>query len=160
MNNIERKIVPATTTVYPILIVEDSDEDYEIMTWALKKLSITTPVYHCADGDEALDFLYHRGEYADADSSLRPALILLDLNLVATDGREVLQQIKQDDELRMIPVIVWTSSTSREDVEVCFKHGANSYILKPMNLEKLLEAVELLNHYWFGVVLLPDQVDD
>jgi CheY-like chemotaxis protein len=149
-----------TQTVYPILVVEDSDEDYEIMTWALKKLSITVPVHRCADGDDALDYLYQRGAYADPETAPRPALILLDLNLVAMDGREVLQEIKRDDELKVIPVIVWTSSSSREDVEVCFKSGANSYILKPMNLEKLLEAVELLNHYWFGVVVLPESVEN
>ena len=140
---------------YPILIVEDSDEDYEIVNWALKKLSIELPVYRCADGDEALDFLYHRGPYANLQSSPRPAIILLDLNLTATDGQEVLEQVKNDDELKAIPIIVWTSSSEPEDIEFSFKRGASSYILKPMSLEKLLEAIELLNHYWFGIVALP-----
>lgn len=144
------------SAAFPILLVEDNDEDYDIIRWALKKLSISTPVYRCADGDEALDFLHHSGAYTEPDSSPRPALVLLDLSLTATDGLEVLQSIKQDAELRTIPVIIWTSSSDPKDIEICFKQGANSYMLKPMNLHKLLEAVELLNQYWFGVAVLPD----
>lgn len=140
---------------YPILIVEDSDEDYEIVNWALKKLSIELPVYRCCDGDEALDFLYHRGSYTNSQSAPRPAIILLDLNLTATDGQEVLEQVKNDDDLKAIPIVVWTSSSDPVDIEFSFKRGASSYILKPMSLEKLLEAIELLNHYWFGIVALP-----
>lgn len=139
----------------PILIVEDSDEDYAIINWALKKLSIELPVYRCTDGDEALDFLYHRGPYTNPRSSPRPAIILLDLNLTATDGQEVLEQVKNDDALKAIPIIVWTSSSDPVDIALSFKSGANSYILKPMSLQKLLEAIELLNHYWFGIVALP-----
>ncbi|GER89265.1 hypothetical protein KDW_34270 [Dictyobacter vulcani] len=106
---------------YPILIVEDTDEDFEMILWALKKLSITTPIYRCEDGDEALDFLRHRGKYTDSTLAPRPALILLDLNLVLLNGQEVLSQIKLDDELKMIPVVVWTTSDDPKDIEVCFK---------------------------------------
>lgn len=144
---------------YPILIVEDTDEDFEMILWALKKLSIKTPIYRCEDGDEALDFLYHRGKYADSTLAPRPALILLDLNLVLLDGQEVLTQIKLEDELKMIPVVVWTTSDDPKDIEVCFKQGANSYILKPMTSEKVLQAVDLLNQYWFGVVKLPETAE-
>lgn len=144
------------SAAFPILLVEDNDEDYDIVRWALKKLSISTPVYRCADGDEALDFLHHSGAYTDPASSPRPALILLDLKLTATDGLEVLESIKQDTELRTIPVVIWTSSSDPEDIEICFRQGANSYMLKPVNLDKLLEAVELLNQYWFGVAVLPN----
>ena len=144
---------------YPILIVEDTDEDFEMILWALKKLSITTPIYRCEDGDEALDFLRHRGKYTDSTLAPRPALILLDLNLVLLDGQEVLTQIKLDDELKMIPVVVWTTSDDPKDIEVCFKQGANSYILKPMTSEKVLQAVDLLNQYWFGVVQLPETAE-
>lgn len=144
---------------YPILIVEDTDEDFEMILWALKKLAIKTPIYRCEDGDEALDFLHHRGKYADSTLAPRPALILLDLNLVLLDGQEVLTQIKLDDELKMIPVVVWTTSDDPKDIEVCFKQGANSYILKPMTSEKVLQAVDLLNQYWFGVVQLPETAE-
>jgi CheY-like chemotaxis protein len=153
-------ISPTRASQYPILIVEDSDEDFEVLRWALKKLSIPAPVYRCEDGDEALDFLYGRGRFQDANTSPRPVLILLDLKLTTMDGQEVLQQIKQDESLKMIPVIVWSTSSDPQDIEVCFKQGANSYILKPMTLEKLLEAIELLNHYWFGVVMLPGMITD
>ena len=138
----------------PVLIVEDSDEDYEIIQWALKKLSIETPVTRCVDGDDALDYLYRRGIYAQKNVP-RPMLILLDLGLTATDGYEVLHTIKQDEALKAIPVIIWTSSSDPKDVEVSFKQGANSYLLKPMNLEKLLQSVEMLNQFWFGVAVLP-----
>lgn len=140
---------------YPLLIVEDSDEDFEIVQWALHKLEIRASVYRCADGDEALDFLYHQGAYTSLDLAPRPALILLDLGLTMTDGHEVLEKIKADEDLRVIPVIVWTTSSDPRDIDICFRQGANSYILKPMNIDKLLEALELLNQYWFGVVMLP-----
>ncbi|HLG77009.1 MAG TPA: response regulator [Ktedonobacteraceae bacterium] len=141
----------------PILIVEDSDEDFEVIRWALQKLSITIPLVRCEDGEDALDFLYHRDAYADVAQAPRPALILLDLDLTITNGHEVLTIIKQDKDLKMIPVIVWTISTDPRDIEISFREGANSYILKPMTIEKLLEAVEMLNRYWFGVVALPKQ---
>ncbi|GCE20332.1 response regulator [Dictyobacter kobayashii] len=144
---------------YPILIVEDSDEDFEVIQWALQKLSITTPIYRCDDGDDVLDFLHHRGKYAEKGTSPRPSLVLLDLNLTLMNGQEVLTQIKQDETLKMIPVIIWTTSADPKDIEICFKQGANSYILKPMTFEKLLEAVDLLNQYWFGVVMLPDTAE-
>ena len=144
------------SAAFSILLVEDNDEDYDIIRWALKRLSISTPVHRCVDGDEALDFLYHRGTYAQPDSSPRPTLVLLDLSLKAIDGFEVLARIKQDAELRMIPIIIWTSTSDPKDIEISFKQGANSYMLKPMNLNKLLEAVELLNQYWFGVAVLPN----
>ncbi len=142
----------------PVLIVEDSDEDYEIIQWALKKLSIRTPVTRCVDGDDALDYLYMRGAYAKKETA-RPVLILLDLGLTAMDGYEVLSTIKQDERLKAIPVIIWTSSTDPKDVDISFKQGANSYMLKPMNLEKLLQSIEMLNQFWFGVAVLPSIVE-
>ena len=141
--------------LYPLLVIEDTDEDFEMLRWALKKLSIQIPVYRCSDGDDALDFLYHQGAYSDIAQSPRPALILLDLKLTSTDGEEVLTRVKSDPDLRTIPIIVWTSSSDPIDIEVSFRQGANSYILKPMTVDRLLEAIDLLNHYWFGVVMLP-----
>lgn len=147
-------------TTYPLLVVEDNDEDFEMLRWALKKLSITIPVYRCVDGDDALDFLYHKGPYTNITQSPRPAIILLDLQLTATDGQEVLEQVKSDPDLHMIPVVVWTSSSDPTDIEVCFRQGANSYILKPMTIDRLLEAIELLNRYWFGMVVLPSSAEE
>ncbi|GLV53786.1 two-component system response regulator [Dictyobacter sp. S3.2.2.5] len=142
----------------PLLLVEDSDEDVELIEWALKKLAITIPIVRCTDGEEALDYLYQRNRYSDPQKSPMPALILLDLQLVAVDGLEVLQEIKGDETLRMIPVIVWTSSDDEHDIDVSFKQGANSYILKPMSTQRLLAIVEMLNQYWFGVAILPENI--
>ena len=144
----------------PILVVEDSEEDIGMLQCALKKLSISLPLIHCADGDEALDYLYHRQEYARPSSSPRPCLILLDLQLLTVNGHEVLQVIKNDEQLRLIPVIIWSSSTNPEDIKISFQQGATSYILKPMNIKDLLHVVEMLNHYWFGVNLLPEPDDN
>jgi CheY-like chemotaxis protein len=152
-------MIMASNITYPLLVVEDNDKDFEILKWALKKLSITLPVYRCCDGDDALDFLYQRGVYQDAAKAPRPAIILLDLKLTATDGFEVLETIKHDEHLKMIPVVVWTTSSDPKDVEISFKQGANSYMLKPMTLDKLLQAIELLNHYWFGVAVLPHSLE-
>ncbi|GLV60254.1 two-component system response regulator [Dictyobacter sp. S3.2.2.5] len=139
----------------PLLFIEDNDDDYEVVLWAMKKLSLSIPITRCIDGDEALDYLYHRQEFAQPGTSPRPALILLDLNLISVDGRDVLQAVKSDPELRMIPVIIWTSSEDPKDIDVSFQLGANSYILKPMNMKQLLGVVETLNKYWFGVAVAP-----
>lgn len=140
----------------PLLVVEDSDEDFETLSWAMKRLSIENEVVRCADGDEVLDYLRHSGSYSDAEETPRPAMILLDLNLPAVDGREVLEQIKRDENLKLIPVVVWTTSSNPKDVELCYKNGANSYIVKPIHLDNLLSAVALLERYWLRVVALPD----
>ncbi|GCE06908.1 response regulator [Dictyobacter aurantiacus] len=137
----------------PLLFIEDNDDDYEVVLWAMKKLSLSIPIVRCIDGDEALDYLYHRQEFTPPETSPRPALILLDLNLISVDGRDVLQEVKSDPDLRMIPVIIWTSSEDPKDIDVSFQLGANSYILKPMNMSQLLEVVETLNKYWFGVAV-------
>ncbi len=139
----------------PILLVEDSPEDYETTERAFRRSGLKNPIYRCADGDEALDFLYRRGRYADLQKAPRPGVILLDLNLPGTDGREVLNEIKTDPDLKQIPVIVLTTSKDDRDIEVCYRCGANSYIQKPVDLEGFMKAIERLNDYWFEVVILP-----
>jgi CheY-like chemotaxis protein len=98
------------TPQQPILVVEDSPEDYEATVRALRQSGLQNPIFHCADGDEALDFLYQHGVHAQPTPAPRPGIILLDLNLPGTDGREVLATIKHDDHLRQIPVVVLTTS--------------------------------------------------
>ena len=147
----------AATLEQPILIVEDSDEDFEAVGRVMRRSSVTNPLFRCTDGDDALDFLYRTGIYADPQKAPRPALILLDLNLPGTDGREVLEQIKQDEELKIIPVVVFTTSANPKDVEVCYKNGANSYILKPINLNRFVELIRVVIDYWFGAIILPDR---
>ena len=148
-----------STPNQPILLVEDSPEDFEATRRALQKSGLRNPVYRCADGDEALDFLHRRGVFADPATSPRPGIILLDLNLPGTDGREVLSDIKQDERLKQIPVIVLTTSSDERDVDACYRAGANSYIQKPVDMDGFIKAIERLNDFWFEVVILPRNSD-
>lgn len=146
MNGLENRL---------ILIVEDSPEDYEAMMRAFKKAGLRNPTARCEDGDEALDYLYQRGAYAAPGTARRPALILLDLNLPGTDGREVLEIIKSDTALRSIPVVVLTTSRDPVDIEKCYTYGANSFIQKPVDVPGFVTALERLSDYWFEIVILP-----
>jgi CheY-like chemotaxis protein len=138
-----------------ILLVEDSPEDFEATLRALRQAGLANPIYRCQDGDDALDYLHQRGKYADAATAPRPGLILLDLNLPGTDGREVLEEIKQSDKFKKLPVLVLTTSTDERDIERCYQMGANSYVKKPVDLEGFMTAIQRLKDYWFGVVILP-----
>jgi len=140
-----------------ILIVEDSDIDYETTIRAFKKYKMANPIQRCEDGEEALDYLHQRNRYSAAESSPRPDLILLDLNLPGTDGREVLEEIKKDPKLSTIPVIVLTTSSDEKDINKCYQAGANSYIQKPVDLQGFFTAIQRLREFWFEVVLLPKQ---
>lgn len=141
---------------YPfMLVVEDSDEDFAALNRIIERTStVQVPAMRCTDGDDALDFLYQRGAYADRASNL-PALILLDLNLPGTDGREVLTQIKQDERLREIPVVILTTSSNPKDIQACYQSGVNSYLLKPTDIEQFKVSIRLFMDYWFTRVVLP-----
>jgi two-component system response regulator len=140
----------------PILIVEDSDADYEATMRAFRKSGMLNPLYRCVDGEDALDFLSNRGEYSDITQHPRPGVILLDLNLPGTDGREVLQFIKQTEHLKSIPVIVLTTSTDERDIKRCYAYGANTYVQKPVDFEGFVQAIQRLKEYWFEVAILPE----
>jgi len=140
-----------------ILIVEDSDIDYETTLRAFKKSNMRNPVQRCEDGEETLDYLFQRNQYSNAESSPRPELILLDLNLPGTDGREVLEELKKDPKLKTIPVIVLTTSSDDKDINKCYQAGANSYINKPVDLQGFFAAIQRLRDFWFEVALLPKQ---
>ena len=144
-----------TFSAQSILLVEDSLEDYEATKRAFRKSGLANPIFHCSDGDEALDYLYRRERYSDPASSPRPSIILLDLNLPGTDGREVLDEIKNEPSLSRIPVIVLTTSSDEHDIDHCYASGANSYVQKPVDLPGFMRAVERLQEYWFRIVLLP-----
>ena len=139
----------------PLMIVEDSPEDYKATVRAFKKAKLVNPIQHCEDGDEALDYLFRRGKFADPTSSPRPAVILLDLNLPGTDGRDVLKEIKADENLKVIPVLVLTSSSDERDIEACYQAGANSYVRKPVDMSGLIQAIERLKEFWLGIAILP-----
>ncbi len=139
----------------PILIVEDSREDYETTVRAFQKAGVANSIYGCESGDDALDYLYGRGKYANGEDAPRPGVILLDLNLPGTDGREVLATLKADDGLKRIPVIVLTTSSDERDIEDCYANGANSYIRKPLSLDGYFSAIQRLKDYWYEIVVLP-----
>ncbi len=139
-----------------ILLIEDSTEDYMVAQYILRRVT-DRPIMRCTDGESALDYLLRRGTYAEAQVASYPALILLDLNLPAIDGCEVLRQIKQDTRLRAIPVVVFTTSAQPHDLDVCYQLGANSYMVKPVDFERLRHALELLTRYWFSAVTLPER---
>lgn len=118
------------------------------------------PIQRCVSGEEALAFLYRTGSYVERESAPRPGLIVLDLNLPGTDGREVLRRIKQDDSLKTIPIVVFTTSDNPKDIEDCYQYGVNSYIVKPINFAQLKRDIQTLVDYWFEVTILPDPPKD
>jgi CheY-like chemotaxis protein len=138
-----------------ILVVEDSPEDFEATTRVLRKSGLANPIYRCNDGDEALDYLFQRGQFGKSGLAPRPSVILLDLNLPGTDGRDVLVEIKAHDLLKLIPVIVLTTSSDERDIEKCYQAGANSYVKKPVDLSGFVSAIQRLKDYWFEIVILP-----
>ena len=141
-----------------ILIVEDSDDDYLATVRAFKKANLINPVRRCTNGDQAIDYLFQRGEFSDPGKAPRPNIILLDLNLPGTDGKEVLRIIKTNPGLRKIPVIVLTTSNAEQDIEQCYAAGANSYVQKPVDLVGFIQSVARLTDYWFNVSILPKQI--
>lgn len=144
----------------PLLVIEDSDEDFEALSRIMKKEAVINPVFRCTDGEEALDFLYHNGIYNDSQKFPRPSLILLDLNLPGTDGREILAQIKQDKNLKYIPVVVFTTSSNPKDIEICYRYYVASYMLKPIDMNRLVETIQSFITYWLDIVILPDAVNN
>lgn len=135
-----------------ILLVEDNPGDAELTAMALKQGRVVNNLRVVEDGVEALKYLRKQGAFADTNP---PDLILLDLNLPKKDGREVLQEIKGDPELRRIPVVVLTTSQSDKDILKSYELHANSYITKPVDLAGFLEVVQALKQYWLAIVKLP-----
>ncbi len=135
-----------------ILLVEDSETDAELTLEALKQGKLQNTVHHVKDGVEALKYLRGEGEYSEM---LRPDLILLDLNMPKLDGREVLRRIRDDKELNVIPVVVLTTSSSDKDILESYGLSANSYIVKPVDLQSFFEVIKEINNFWLRVVALP-----
>ena len=144
-----------TQTIFSILLIEDSDEDYLAFTRALRDTVVTVSLPRCTRGEEALDYLYGRGRFVDPARAPRPALVLLDLNLPGMDGRELLTIIKGDEHLKSIPVVIVTTSRNPRDVEWCYQHGANSYQVKAIGYEQFRNAMRLLVEYWLNICVLP-----
>ena len=140
-----------------ILIVEDSDDDFLATERAFRKSGLANPIRRCTNGDQVLYYLYRRGEFADPEKSPRPGIIMLDLNLPGTDGREVLRIIKSEPNLHKIPVIVLTTSDAEQDIERCYDAGANSYVKKPVDMQGFVLAIARLHEYWIEVTVLPKE---
>jgi|UniRef100_A0A7C3SI25 CheY-like chemotaxis protein len=135
-----------------ILLVEDNPGDVRLTKEALKEGKVKNKLYVAEDGEDALAFLRRQGRYAQAP---RPDLILLDLNLPKKTGREVLEEIKDDPDLKRIPVVILTVSKDEQDILKSYNLHANCYITKPVDLEKFIEVVKSIEDFWLTVVMLP-----
>jgi len=135
-----------------ILLVEDSPADILIAREALSEAKLINTIHVAEDGVEAMDFLHKHGKFASAPT---PDLILLDLNLPRKNGREVLTEIKADEKLKQIPVVVLTTSSAEEDILKSYNLHANCYVVKPVEFESFVKAVQSVQHFWFSVVTLP-----
>lgn len=138
-----------------ILLVEDNLGDVRLTQEALKEGKVLNNLSVARDGEEAMEFLGRKGKYANA---ARPDLILLDLNMPKKDGRAVLTDIKNDEELRSIPVVVLTTSVAEQDILKAYNLHANCYITKPVDLGQFIEVVKNINDFWFSVVKLPTKL--
>ncbi len=141
--------------VATILLVEDDEEDRWATKRAFAKSHLRNKLMSVENGEEALDYLYHRGSFKDINEYPSPDLILLDLNLPIMDGRSVLRKIKGDPNLRLIPVVVLTTSRQEEDILRSYDLGVNSYISKPVDFDKFTKMVTEMGNYWFELVVLP-----
>ena len=135
-----------------ILLVEDNPGDSRLAQEALKTSKVKNDLFIVDDGEKALDFLRRRGEYTSVP---RPDLILLDLNLLRKDGREVLEEIKEDEDLKTIPVVILTSSEDEADILKTYKLHANCYITKPIDLMQFMKVVKSVEDFWLTLVKLP-----
>ena len=135
-----------------LLLIEDNPSDIRLLTEVFKEAGVPTVMSVARDGEEAMMFLRRRGRFASAP---RPALIVLDLNLPRKDGREVLAEIKQDPDLRSIPVVVLTTSSAQQDIQKSYDLHANCYIVKPMGLEEFAQIVRSIQDFWLSVISLP-----
>lgn len=137
-----------------ILMADDDDDDFMLTEKALKESKLLNTLIRVKDGEELLDYLLKRNDYVDAET-VRPGVILLDLNMPRKDGREALKEIKSNDDLRDIPVVVFTTSKAEEDIYRSYQLGVNSFITKPVTFENLISVMKALGKYWFEIVELP-----
>jgi CheY-like chemotaxis protein len=134
-------------TIGRILLVEDDPKDVELTLTALDEYNLANEVVVAADGEQALDYLYYRGNFMRRTRE-NPAVVLLDLKLPKVDGLEVLKQIKSDEKLRLIPVVVLTSSREEKDMVATYKLGVNAYVVKPVDFHEFVNAIKELGIFW------------
>jgi two-component system, response regulator len=143
-------MVEITGSSFIILLVEDNVDHADLIVRNLNKHQKEKVIYHAGDGEKALDFLFHRGDYESPERSPRPDLILLDLRLPKIDGLEVLKTIKETGDLMQIPVVILTSSDAEIDIARAYDYRANSYVVKPFESRKFSQLMEELHGYWLG----------
>jgi CheY-like chemotaxis protein len=139
-----------------ILMADDDADDRMLTRDALQESRVLNDLRFVEDGEQLMDYLMRRGEYADPETSPRPGLILLDLNMPRKDGREALKEIKADANLRRIPVVVMTTSKAEEDIFRSYDFGASSFITKPVTFDRLVDLMRTLGQYWVEIVELPE----
>lgn len=142
-----------------ILIADDDADDRILIADAFEEARLSNPVDFVEDGIELLEFLRHEGKYADLSEDHLPGLILLDLNMPRMDGRTALEEIRKDERLRRIPVVVLTTSKSEEDILKTYNLGVNSFITKPVTFERLCDVISVVSKYWIEIVALPHEID-
>ena len=138
-----------------ILLVEDNEGDARLAIEALKEGEISNDLHHVRDGVEAMEYLKHEGGY-NQENAPKPDIILLDLNMPRMDGREVLEEINRHPELASIPIIVLTTSESEIDISKSYKLNANCYISKPVDFDRFAKVIQMVEHFWFSIVSLPE----
>jgi CheY-like chemotaxis protein len=147
----------------PLLVVEDSNEDFRMLQRLMRRMSVQNPIHRCTNGDEVLEFLYQQGSDAHSKGenlpnskvALRPSVILLDLNLPGIDGRDILDRLKQDKSFKEIPIVVFTTSSNPKDIELCYQKGANGYLVKPMDAQELKKTIQAFVDYWLQANMPP-----
>ena len=138
-----------------ILIADDDAEDRMLLKDALEENRLRNNIQFVENGVELMDYLHHRGKYADKTLYPSPGLVLLDLNMPKKDGREALKEIKEDPHLRLLPVVVLTTSKAEQDILRTYDLGVSSFITKPVTFASLVEMMKTLTEYWFEIVELP-----
>ncbi|MGE5432559.1 MAG: response regulator [Syntrophomonadaceae bacterium] len=146
--------IQTVTRPMEILLVEDNNGDILLIQEALEEGKLNSNLSVAKNGMEAIEFLNHKGIYKDAPT---PDLILLDMNLPKKNGKEVLAEIKTDENLKVIPVVILTSSQAEQDIIASYKLNANCYITKPVDFEKFINVINSIENFWFSIVKLPTQ---
>jgi len=143
--------------LFTILMVDDDPDDRLLFKEACEEVRLRNPLHFLENGEQLVDYLKRRGPYEKHKDEPYPGIILLDLNMPLKDGREALEEVKADPELRHIPVIVLTTSKSEDDILSSYGLGASSYIVKPISLDRLMRVVNSIGEYWVQIVEVPDK---